>query len=53
MWINILYYYNINRYAKFLFNNESNPKNTIDNETFVNIFKDKVSFTQKILTFLI
>ena len=39
----------INGGSKFLFNNESNPKNTIDCETFINIFKDKVSYTPEIL----
>ena len=39
----------INGGAKFLFNNEINSKNTIDCETFINIFKDKVSFSPEIL----
>ena len=39
----------INGGSKFIFNNEVNPKNTIDCQTFVNIFKDKVPFSPEIL----
>ena len=39
----------INGGAKLLFNNEKNPKNTIDCDTFINIVKYKVPFTPEIL----
>ena len=39
----------INGGSKFLFKNETNPKITIDCETFINIFKDKVPFSPEIL----
>ena len=39
----------INGGEKFLFNNEINPKNTIDCETFIDIFKDKVPFSEEVL----
>ena len=39
----------INGGAKFLFNNEKNPKNTIDCDTFIKIVKDKVPFSPEIL----
>ena len=39
----------INGGEKFLFNNEINPKSTIDVETFINIIKDKVPFSPEVI----
>ena len=39
----------INGGSKFLFNNDVNPKNTLDCETFINLFRGNVSFSDEIL----
>ena len=39
----------INGGVNFLFNNEINPKNTINCETFINILKDKVTYSPETL----
>ena len=41
----------INGGSKFLFNNNINTKSTIDCDTFVKLFKDKLSFTEETLVY--
>ena len=41
----------LNGKAIFLFNNNLNNKNSIDCDTFVKIFKDKVSLTEEMISY--
>ena len=42
----------INGGAQFLFNNKINNKNTIDCDTFVKLFKDKIPFSEEIIVYV-